>query len=174
MPKKIKGKSSDSKPKSKTSDKSVYVEVSLERRENADSKRARYNKYKDSNEQREFFSKTRRNRDNKTQDTQSAKSKDKEDWDVTNINKMDDKVEKTEDTAGYGDHTLKNIFEDFPEIDVGKLVQGGCGSYSAASSKKGGVCRHKSPKRSRKKSKKSKKSVKKPPKRSRKKRSRKK
>jgi hypothetical protein len=173
MPKK-KGKDSDAKPKTKsnTAEKSVYVEIALEKRVNSDNRKAHYNKYKDNDEQREFFSKTRRNRDKKTKKIQSARSKDKGDWDVTNVNIEDDKVEKTEDTDDYGDHTLKNIFEDFPEIDVSKLVQGGCGPCVAIGAKKGGAPRRKSPKRSRKKS--AKKSKKKSPKRSRKKLSRKK
>ena len=171
MPKKPE-KDFDNKSNSNTSEKSSYVEVSLEKRVNSDSKKARYNKYSDDNEQREFFSKTHRNRDKKTQKMQSAKSKNKENWDITNVNKVDGEVKKTEKSDKYEDHTLKNIFEDFPEVDVSKLVQGACDTCGPSGGfKKGGARHRKSPKKSKKKStkKSTKKSRKKLTKKSRKK-----
>ena len=164
---------------------SVFVEVSLEKRVNEKSKKTRYNKFESAEERKEYFSQHMRDRSANTASTKSAKSKDKGKWSVTNYDMKNGDTSKKDSMEDYSKYKIKDIFKDFPEIDVKKLVQGGVKHDSSGTCGVGGKVvrgrkrrsRKTSPKKySKKKSSKKKSSKKKskPRKKSRKKRSRKK
>jgi hypothetical protein len=90
---------------------SSYIEVALEKRNNNDSHKAKYNIYEDDNESKEYFAVT--NRDEKNNHSRVSRSHNKSDWQTIDY----DNDNKTESTEPYGDVKLDNIFSDF-EIDV--------------------------------------------------------
>lgn len=120
----MRGKSAgrdDAKPAGRDDGKSAFVEVSVERRVDDDTEKARYNKFKNSTESKEYMSRTTRNRAKGVNKTFSAKRRGKDEWDVTQYDGPKSANSKPTQSK-QANLSPKDAFSSFPELSVDKLV----------------------------------------------------
>ena len=100
---------------------STYRSIEAEKRVGDESIYAKYNKYKDKDEQKEFFMRKKRNRSKDTLTSSSGKSKDSAAWEIKSRTKKGDEDVTTESTKAYKSQSLNDVFKDFEFVDTAKL-----------------------------------------------------
>lgn len=106
---------------------STYKNIEAERRDGDDQYFAKYNIFKDGEEEKEYFMRKEQNRTKKKSTSTTGKSntkkgdKKKGDWAVRTTKKNGDDEVKAEMSEPHSAHTVKSIFENFDFVDSKKL-----------------------------------------------------